>query len=170
MRTFSADDKKGTDVESNRRTCSGSEVELEWLAEVQEVLQCVSQEVQEAALRNYYNCSITPLRVWVSLILVHRTRFIISKPETEIVSIISAQRMGFGLNSQDWRYQKFKIGLSKASKIVLFEFFTNYTKMARLAFLSLLHENKKIQWQNVTPSGNITQAASGPKSTLSFLL
>ena len=117
MRTFCVGDKKGTYVESNRRACSGSKVELEWLAEVQEVLQCLTQEVQEAALRNNYNCSITPLRVWVSLILVHRTRFIISKPKTEIVWIISAQRMRFGLNSQGWHYQKFKIGLSKASKI-----------------------------------------------------
>ena len=33
----------------------------------------------------------------------------------------------------------------------IFEFFTNYTNMSILAFSSLLHENKKIQLQNVTP-------------------
>ena len=46
-----------------------------------------------------------------------RSQNIISKPKTEIVWIISAQRMRFGLNSQGWHYQKFKIGLSKASNI-----------------------------------------------------
>ena len=46
----------------------------------------------------------------------------------------------------------------------LFGFFTNYTKMPILTFSSLLHKNKQIQWQNVTPSGNRTQAASDFKS------
>ena len=42
--------------------------------------------------------------------------------------------------------------------------FHTRTEMPTLAFLSLLHENKKIQLQNVTPSGNRTQAASDYKS------
>ena len=45
------------------------------------------------------------------------------------------------------------------TSVKIVEFFTNYTKMPILAFLSLLRENKKkIQWQNVTPSGNRTRA------------
>ena len=37
-------------------------------------------------------------------------------------------------------------------------------EMPIMAFSSLLHENKKIQWQNVALSGNRTQAASDSKS------
>ena len=44
--------------------------------------------------------------------------------------------------------------------------FHKCTEMPILAFSSLLHENKKIQWQNVTPSGNRTQAASDYKSNM----
>ena len=44
------------------------------------------------------------------------------------------------------------------------KFFTYAQKCQYLTFSSLLHENQKIQWQNITPSGNRTQAASDPKS------
>ena len=44
--------------------------------------------------------------------------------------------------------------------------FHKRTEIPILAFSSLLHKNEKIQWQNVTPSGNRTQAASDYKSNM----